>query len=221
MRPTWRTADPALVRDVSALGVACLVQGVSFGAIGLTGGLSWWLCVAMSTLVFAGGAQFLAIGLFAAGNPAAAVLGGLLLNARHLPFGVAVHSSAIGRHRWLGAHLLVDETVAFALAQSDADRRRRAYWMTGGTLFVTWNAGTLIGIALGGVTTDPAALGLDAAFPAGLIALLMPSLRDALTRRVAIAGAVVAVATAPFLPAGLPVLLALTGLAVLLVGGRR
>ena len=44
----------------------------------------------MSTLVFAGGAQFMAVGLLAAGNPVAAVLAGLLLNARHLPFGLAV-----------------------------------------------------------------------------------------------------------------------------------
>jgi predicted branched-subunit amino acid permease len=68
-------------------------------------------------------------------------------------------------------------------------------------------------VLLGGVVGDPAALGLDAAFPAGLLALLWPSLRDPVARRVALVGAAVAVVTTPVLPAGVPVLLALAGLA--------
>ena len=50
----------------------------------------------MSAFVFAGGAQFMAVGLIAAGNPVAAVLAGLLLNARHLPFGLAVAECSAG-----------------------------------------------------------------------------------------------------------------------------
>jgi len=219
MRTVQRTPDRALVRDVAAIGVAVTAVGVSFGAIAVAAGLPAWAVVAMSTLVFAGGAQFMAVGLMAAGNPFAAILAGLLLNARHLPFGLAV-AGAVGTDwgaRLLGSHLMVDESVAFALAQPDEARRRRAYWLTGAVLFVAWNVGTLAGIALGGVAGDPAAYGLDAAFPAGLIALLLPSLRDRDTRRVALTGAAVAVITTPLLPAGLPVLLALTGLAVLVV----
>jgi predicted branched-subunit amino acid permease len=54
--------------------------------------------------------------------------------------------------------------------------------------------------------------GLDAAFPTVLLALVLPSLADRGTRNAALAGAVIAVAATPFLPAGLPVLLALAGL---------
>jgi hypothetical protein len=54
--------------------------------------------------------------------------------------------------------------------------------------------------------------GLDAAFPTVLLALVLPSLADRGTRHAALAGAVIAVAATPFLPAGLPVLLALAGL---------
>ena len=61
---------------------------------------------------------------------------------------------------------------------------------------------------------------LDAAFPAGLLALLMPSLRDRDTRLVALLGAAVAVALTPILPAGLPVLCALLGLAALFIPRR-
>lgn len=227
MRTIWRTTDATLIRDVGALGLAVGAVGLSFGAIAVASDLSIGLAIAMSVLVFAGGAQFLAVGLVAAGNPVAAVVAGLLLNARHLPFGLAL-GDTLGdrwRHRLVGAHLMVDESVAFALGRVGTQERRRAYWLTGLTLFVTWNLGTVLGGLLGSIG-DPAALGLDAAFPAGLLALLLPSLRDRRTRAVATLGAVIAVAATPLLPAGLPVLLALAGLAALAVippsgGGGR
>ncbi|MEN3307939.1 MAG: hypothetical protein V7603_4141 [Micromonosporaceae bacterium] len=208
------TLDRALVRDVAALAAASAFVGLSYGAIAVAAGLPVWFVVAMSLLVFAGGAQFIAVGLISAGNPVAAVLAGLLLNARHLPFGLAV-ADVMGKgwgSRLLGSHLMVDESVAFALAQPDGTRRRRAYWLTGATLFVAWNTGTVAGIALAGSVGDPASFGLDAAFPAGLLALLMTTLRQSRPRRVALVGASVAVLATPLLPAGLPVLLALVGL---------
>lgn len=217
----WRTVDRALARDVAALAAAVGIIGVSFGAIAVASGLPAWAVPLMSVVVFAGGSQFMAVGMLAAGSPVGAVLGGLLLNARHLPFGLAV-ADVVGR-RWparlLGSHLLVDESVAFALAQPDPRRRRVAYWTTGVTLFVAWNVAALVGVALGQVAADPTVIGLDAVFPAGLLALLMPSLRDRTTRRVASLGAVVAVVTTPFLPAGAPVLLALVGLVAALARG--
>jgi 4-azaleucine resistance transporter AzlC len=196
--------------------------GASFGAIAIAYGLPTWVPFLMSTAVFAGGAQFLAVGLIAA-NPVAAVLAGLLLNARHLPFGLAV-SETIGprwRDRLIGSHLMTDEVVAFTLAERDPARRRRTYWLIGCTIFTSWNIGTALGVLLGGATGDPGTLGVDAAFPAGLIALLMPSLRDRNTRLVALAGAAVAVLLTPVFPAGLPVLCALAGLALLLLPGLR
>lgn len=217
MRTAERTTDRALVRDVGAISLAAFAVGVSFGAIAIASDMPAWAVIAMSLIVFAGGSQFMAVGLVTAGNPVAAVFAGLLLNARHLPFGLAV-ADAVGpgwRRQLVGSHILIDESVAFTMARSDPAGRRRAYWLTGGALFVTWNVGTVLGVLLGGSVGDPAALGLDAAFPAGLIALLLPSLRDRDTRNVALAGAAIAVLTTPLLPAGLPVLLALGGLLLL------
>jgi 4-azaleucine resistance transporter AzlC len=217
MRTAWRTPDPALgpavVRNVLTIAGASLVVGLSFGAIAVASGLPGWAAMMMSVLVFAGGSQFMAVGMMAAGNPFAAVLGGLLLNARHLPFGLAV-ADAVGTSRsarLIGSHLLVDESAAFAMAQESPGARRSAYWLTGALIFVGWNTGTVLGVLLGSVAGDPATLGLDAAFPAGLLALVLPSLRDPATRRAAIAGAAVAVLATPVLPAGVPVLLALSG----------
>src|SRR5690349_388843 len=79
------------VRDIALVCAADTVVGVSFGAITVGLGLPPWLPVLMSLVVFAGAAQFLFVGLVAAGgSPAAAVAAGLLVNARHLPFGFAV-----------------------------------------------------------------------------------------------------------------------------------
>ncbi|NUS10015.1 MAG: AzlC family ABC transporter permease, partial [Streptomyces sp.] len=208
---------PGPARDIALVCAADAVVGVSFGALAVGLGLPGWLPVLMSLVVFAGAAQFLFVGLVAAGgNPVAAVAAGLLVNARHIPFGFAV-GDALGTgwlRRIAGSHLMVDETVAFTLAQRDPARRRSTYWLCGLGLFASWNAGVLLGAYGGHALRDTDAFGLDAAFPAVLVALLLPSLRTARTRGAALAGMLVALATTPFLPAGLPVLLALAGVAV-------
>ena len=71
----------------------------------------------------------------------------------------------------------------------------------------------LLGVLAGSVVRNTNAFGLDATFPAVLIALALPALAELRTRFSAEAGAVIAVALTPVLPAGLPVLAALAGLA--------
>lgn len=219
MRSIWRTSEARLYRDVTLVCAADALVGVAFGAITVGAGLPVWLPVLLSVVVFAGAAQFLFVGLVAVGgNPFAAVLTGLLVNARLVPLGLAV-GDLLGPgwlRRLVGSHLVVDETVAFAMAQVQRERRRAAFWACGLALFVSWNAGVLAGALGGTVLTDTNALGLDAAFPAVLLALVLPALRDAPTRRAALIGSAVALTTAPLLPAGLPVLLALTGVLAVL-----
>jgi 4-azaleucine resistance transporter AzlC len=207
--------DRALLRDIALVCVADGVVGASFGAIAVSGGQAPWVPVAMSLLVFAGGAQFAALGVvLAGGSPIAAVVAGLVLNARLLPFGFAVADVLGGRLpvRLLGPHVMVDESVAFAVAQRDLPRRRAAFWTAGLLLFVVWNLGVLVGVLAGRLIGDPTALGLDAASPVVLLALVLPSLRDAGTLRAALLGAAIALAATPILPPGLPVALALLGL---------
>lgn len=209
------------MRNVALVCAAAALVGVSFGAITVGAGLPAWLPVALSVVVFAGASQFVFVGLLiAGGGPVAAVLAALLVNVRHLPFGFVV-GDLLGpglARRLAGSHLMVDEAVAFALAQDGGPRRRAAYWASGIGLFVSWNTAVVLGAAAGTAVGDTHALGLDAAFPAVLLALILPSLRDPATRRAALTGVVVALVTAPFVPAGLPVLLALAGV---VVGARR
>jgi 4-azaleucine resistance transporter AzlC len=224
MRSIWRTLDEGLARDVALVCLADAIVGISFGAITVSSGLPVWLPMMLSVAVFAGAAQFMFVGLVASGgNPIAAAVTGLLVNVRHVSFGFAV-GDLLGKgwaRRVAGSHLMVDETVAFALGQRDPERRRAVYWACGISLFVCWNLGVMIGAFGGTVVNDTDAFGMDAAFPAVLLALVLPSLRDAATRRASLVGVVIALATAPFLPAGLPVLLALLGLAAGLTGRRE
>lgn len=222
MRTAERTPSlavlPEMVRDASLIWLAGGIVGVSFGAIAVAGGLPVWVPVSMSLLVYAGSAQFSAVGvLLAGGGPLAATATGLLLNTRTAAYSLAV-ADILGSGclaRLTGAHLVTDETVAFALAQQDPLRRRTAFWVSGLGLFAAWNAGVLIGALAGGALGDTDTYGLDAAFPAVLVALTLPSLRENTgVRRSALLGAAVAVAVTvtPGVPAGVPVLLALVGL---------
>lgn len=215
-RAPWR--DP-LVRDVSSVAAAMAVVGASLGAIAVSKGVPLWMITLMGAVVFAGGSEFMAVGLITAGAaPITAVLGGLMLNARHLPFGMAI-GGLLDRswpRRLIGSHLMVDESVAFALAQQDPEQRERAYWLTGTVLYCAWAPAIFVGGLLGQWVGDPNALGLDAAMPAALAALIVPSLREHRTLRAASVGALVALVTTPLLPEGLPVLAALVGVAAAL-----
>jgi 4-azaleucine resistance transporter AzlC len=213
----FRAVDRATLRDIALVCLADGIVAVSFGATAVAGGLRPWIPIAMSLLVFAGGAQFAAVGVvIAGGSPVAAVAAGLILNTRLLPYGFAVADVTEGRWwtRLLGAQVTTDESVAFALRQDDPRRRRGAFWACGLALFAAWNAAVALGVLAGAVIKNTGAFGLDAAFPAVVLALALPSLTDRGTRRAAAAGAAAAVVMTPFLPVGLPVLASLGGVAL-------
>lgn len=216
---------PGVLRDIALVWLADAIVGVSFGAIAVAGGLPLWVPVLMSLLVYAGSAQFSAVGLLTAGGgPVAAAATGLLLNSRTAAFSLAL-ADDLGRSwaaRLIGAHLITDETAAFVLAQDEGRARKAAFWISGIGLFLAWNVSVLAGALAGTALGDTDKFGLDAAFPAILLALVLPALRaDSAARRASAAGAVIAVAAAPLLPAGVPVLLALLGLLAARRGPRR
>lgn len=203
------------LRDTLVIGVAIGIFGVSYGVLAVAAGLSPAMACASSLLVFAGGAQFAAVGVVAAGgSPAAAVASGLLLNTRYAALGLAIGPRLGGgrARRALAAHLLIDESCALALRETDDRAAQRAFWTSGATIFVLWNLGTAAGAFAGGLIGDPAVYGLDAAFPAGFLALLAPLLSDARSRAAAAGGVLVAVALVPLAPPGVPVLAAAAGI---------
>ena len=220
MRAPWGSdLPPDLLRSIGLVSLADAFVGVAFGAVTISAGLPAWLPVVLSLTVFGGAAQFLFVGVVGAGgSPFAAAAAALLVNGRLLPLGLAV-GDLLGPgwlRRLVGTHLVTDESVAFTTTQQDSRHRRGAFWTCGVALILAWNAGVLVGTVGGRLVPDTDALGLDAAFPAVLLALVMPALRDHATLRAALVGAVIAVAVSPWLPAGLPVLVALAGVLVAL-----
>jgi branched chain amino acid efflux pump len=223
MRILWRT-PPGLLRDIALVGLADGIVGVSFGAAAVGGGLPWWAPVALSVLVFAGGSQIAAVGVvLSGGSPVAAVLAGAVLNTRMFPYGLAVADVVEGPwwRRLLATHLITDESVAFAMRQPSPQRRRSAFWACGVLLFAVWNATVLLGVVAGSAMRNTSAFGLDATFPAVMLALALPTLTSRSTRVAAGTGAVIAVALTPVLPAGLPLLAALGGLGARWDGWRN
>ena len=215
MRSLWRTLDRRLLRDIALVCLADGIVGISFGAIAVAGGQHAWVPLLMSPLVFAGGAQFASLGVvLTGGSVAAAVVTGLVLNLRLFPFGLAVADvlEVSWPKRLLGSLVIVDEAVAFVMNQRGLARRRAVFATFGLLMFLLWNLGTVLGVLAGRAAGDPNALGLDAASPMVLLALVLPALRDARARRAAIAGVLIALATTPVLPSGLPVLVGLLGM---------
>jgi 4-azaleucine resistance transporter AzlC len=211
MSSIYRTLTGGLRRDITLTCLAVWFIGLSYGAIAVASGLPLWFPAAQSVLVLAGASEILFIGIVATGgNPIAAALAGLLVNARHVPYSLALPDlTGPGWRRLLGTHVMNDESVVFALAQEDPATQRAAYWTCGLGVLICWPSGAILGALAGSFIHDTSAFGLDAMFPAVILALIFPALRDRVTLRAALAGAAIALAAAPFLPAGLPVLLAL------------
>ena len=210
----------------AGIGIAVGVYGVSFGVLAVSAGLSWVQACVLSMLVFTGASQFAFIGVLAVGGGVLAATGpAVMLAVRNAAYGLSLAPilPARLRDRAVAAQLVIDETTAMARAQDDQAAARRAFLATGVSVWLCWNAGTLVGALLGGGLGDPRTLGLDAMFPAAFLALLAPQLRRAGAPVAAVAGAVVAVGLLPFAPAGVPVIAALAGVVpgLLLARGVR
>ena len=204
-----------MLRDAAGIGVAVGAYGVSFGAAAATAGLSVAQACALSVLVFTGASQFAFVGVLAAGGSAvAAVAGAALLGTRNLLYAVRLADllRLRGLRRVVAAQLTIDESTAMAAGAAPA-LAGLAFWATGLSVFVLWNAATLLG-AVGAGVVDTRALGLDAAVGAAFLGLLAPQVRDRPALRVALGGALLAAVAVPLAPPGVPVLLA--ALAVLL-----
>ncbi|HEX2145200.1 MAG TPA: AzlC family ABC transporter permease [Glycomyces sp.] len=208
--------DRDVYRDAIAMSIGICVVGVSFGALATSAGLPWWIPVAMSFLTFAATSQFAMLAVvMAGGGVLAGLAAGVLVHLRHIPYGLAVGDLYWDKWwtRLLGTFMLIDQSTAFALAAGEDRRRAKtAYWATTIIMFIAWNLGTILGVLVGGFVPDPDVFGLDAAFPALLLALVFPALKDRDTLLAVLTGVGIAVATTPFLPTGIPVLLALFGL---------
>ncbi len=169
-------------RDQLPLLLGVIPFGLIFGALALQAGLTPVSAQAFSVLIFAGSAQFIAVGMLSSAPAGLVVATIFVVNLRH-----ALYSASLSPHishlpmRWKVplAWLLTDEAFAVAALRYRQPEVRLAHWYTLGTgltLWAAWQASTALGILLG--ARVPEAWGLEVALPLTFIALLILSIRD-------------------------------------------
>jgi 4-azaleucine resistance transporter AzlC len=208
------------VRATLPLGVAVFGFGLSFGVLARAAGMGYVAPIVMSATTFAGSAQFAAASVLnAGGSIATAVVAAVLLNGRYAPIGVSVAPYLTGSwwSRFIHGQLVVDESWAIA-SEGEGRYNPRVLLGAGLTIYVAWVAGTTLGVLFGNAIGDPARLGLDAAFPALFLGLLVPQLTSRTSRQTAFLGAAIALALTPFTPPGVPIIAASVAC---LLGWRR
>ena len=156
--------------------------GFAYGVLATQAGLSIFNTVAMSVVVYAGSAQLIGAGLFAAGAPALSIVATtFVVNLRHLLFSAALSPYLRG---WGAGELaafayeLTDETFAVHSAQFPSGLPSKAeIFALNATAQLSWLIGGWLGAVVGGLIADVRPLALDYTLPAMFIALLVIQIR--------------------------------------------
>jgi 4-azaleucine resistance transporter AzlC len=174
--------------------------GLIYGVLGLSAGLTPLQAQAMSSIVFAGSAQFLGAQLIGVGTPLPVLwLTTFIVNLRHV-----LYSTALGpdvqhlsrRWRWLLAYLLTDEAYAATAVHYGNHQiplaHKHYFWLGAGlALWSVWQASTAVGVLLG--TQVPPEWGLDFTLALTFIGIVVPSLKDRPNAMAALTAGLVAV----------------------------
>lgn len=185
------------------LEIGGLPFGIIFGALAITAGISIPATIALSLVVFAGSAQFIAVGLVAQGvSIPVIVLTTFLVNVRH-----ALYSATLApfvKHlpqRWLLplGFMLTDESFVIASIHynepGDPTYKHWYYLGTNLSMYICWQIFTWIGIFAGTLIPDPTRLGLDFAMSVTFIGMLVPLLKSRPVVAAVVVASVVAVLT--------------------------
>jgi 4-azaleucine resistance transporter AzlC len=187
---------------VGALGIALSAGGFGFvyGLSARDAGFSPIEAMAMSTLLFAGAAQFAAVGYVASGLAwPGVILLTALLNARHLLYSAALAPwlrDVPRPRRAVMAHLLTDEAFALSIAHFERLGRgdESGYWAAAIlSTFIPWNLATFAGVTVGAQIPDPTRFGLDVVFPAAMTGLAVGLITGRRELVAALGGAVLGV----------------------------
>jgi len=194
--------------------------GMIYGALALNAGLSRTASQMMSSIVFAGSAQFITAQLVRDSAPGfVIVLSIAVLNLRHMLYSASLApylASLSTRWKVLLSYLLTDEAYAPTIIRYEKEGiSPYAHWFLFGaglSLWSVWQVSTALGILLGAAI--PASWPLDFALPLTFIAMLVPVLKNHPAIAAALSAGLVAL-VAYSLPYKLGLILAaLVGIAV-------
>jgi 4-azaleucine resistance transporter AzlC len=237
-QPASAVAESGVVRDVVfgragflagarqsvPLAISVATYGLVFGVLARQAGLGVSGASLMSAIVYAGAAQFAVLGLWQPPLPIATiVLTTFIVNLRHVLMGASLRPylatlSPLTRYGLL--FFLTDESWALTIGYLKRGGRDVAFLLGSGVmLFFGWQSATFVGGALAGVVTDPTRLGLDYAFTAVFLALLVGLFRGKGDVLPWLTAAVVAGLASQLLPGKWYILLG--GIAGSLVGALR
>jgi 4-azaleucine resistance transporter AzlC len=157
--------------------------GLIYGALAINSGLSTTAAQLMSSIVFAGSAQFVTAQLYSEGAPAfVMILTIAVVNLRHM-----LYSASLAPYlkdlslRWkvLLSYLLTDEAYAPSILHYEKEGLAKyKYWFLFGagiSLWTNWQISTAIGVFLGAAI--PSNLSLDFALPVTFIAMIVPVMK--------------------------------------------
>lgn len=157
--------------------------GLAAGVVERAAGLSYAEVLLVSTVLYAGSAQFVLASMLSLGSPAPAIVATVaLLNLRHLLLSAALAPRLRRLPAWKNALIglqLTDETFVVASGQAAPS----AAWMAGLNLAAwgTWATANLAGAALSGAIGDTRVLAF--ALPCMFAGLLVMQARAAASRR--------------------------------------
>ncbi|MDQ3461351.1 MAG: AzlC family ABC transporter permease [Deinococcota bacterium] len=196
-------------RAILPLWLGIIPFGLAYAVTARSAGLSLLETQLMSLLVFSGGAQFSAAGLFATGATGASIiLTTFLINARHCLYGLSLGQRL--RLSWperlVAAHFLTDE--AFGVTVSQGPRNLAFLLGTELSVFAVWNLSTLGGSFMSEAVPDPVTIGVDFIFPLAFLALLVPLLKRWLELAIAVTAGFTALFAAAIVGSGVAILIA-------------
>ena len=200
--PTRSTEFWNGARDTLPLIIGAVPFGIIFGTLSGNAGLPVAATMGMSLFVFAGSAQFIAMGMVGAGAMwPMIVLTTFVVNFRHLLY-TATLLTPLKRlpRRWqaLLAFGLTDETFAVSVGRwQHDDTSPYKHWYQLGSMafmYINWNICTVVGLLAGRMLQGIGGWGLDFAMVAAFIGMTIPYLKDTATYMAVLAAGLSALA---------------------------
>lgn len=175
-------------KDTIPMMIGATPFGIIFGALAISGerSLTPAATMGMSLIVFAGSAQFIALGLYAQGIGLPFIIfTTFIVNLRHALYAasLAPFMRNLGQ-RWLAplGFWLTDETYAVVIRRYHADGQiAHGHWYYLGSalpFYINWQLCTLIGIVAGSQLGDAASWGLDFAMTVTFIGIVVPLIKS-------------------------------------------
>lgn len=179
-REFWRG-----VTDCLPVSIAAAFFAITYGTVAAEKGLTFLEGMLLTSLVFAGASQFLALQFWDDPLPfVTIVLVVLAVNFRHILYGASISRKLNNFKTWqkfAAFFFLTDPN--FALAEHRHEKKREGkddpgltpayYFGTAFTLFVPWFFASAIGLLFGGLIENPEAVGIDFILPLYFLVLLV------------------------------------------------